>query len=343
MLIVALHLPPALQGVHVPAAGRLMAVVEPAQPIRMPLAPYPQQQQGRGRRGRRQAGRVELVQRDELLRAAARRVAAMASKGQLEASDVTGDLADPTDPSDAFEETRAWQVCEFMLDLRVRPAAAHGEGGARQGLAQDRSGGSQERLGGGPSALRQHMMRGSRRQAALEEGDGGGGSQVDVLLNGTLVSRSCGMRLSLSLATAHVEEYYNKAVSCGGRRRRGACAEVEGVGDAGQLSFASPLPLLLRPHAALSTPHSWPPSTHTRTSGLPLRPLPQVNYTLMITALGFLQVLLLVRQMEACSTPALASRVSLLTLAHQVRCGGWRWGAHTCNSEHAVCGGATAQ
>lgn len=309
MLIVALHLPPALQGVHVPAAGRLMAVVEPAQPIRMPLAPYPQQQQGRGRRGRRQAGRVELVQRDELLRAAARRVAAMASKGQLEASDVTGDLADPTDPSDAFEETRAWQVCEFMLDLRVRPAAAHGEGGARQGLAQDRS----------------------------------GGSQVDVLLNGTLVSRSCGMRLSLSLATAHVEEYYNKAVSCGGRRRRGACAEVEGVGDAGQLSFASPLPLLLRPHAALSTPHSWPPSTHTRTSGLPLRPLPQVNYTLMITALGFLQVLLLVRQMEACSTPALASRVSLLTLAHQVRCGGWRWGAHTCNSEHAVCGGATAQ
>lgn len=46
-----------------------------------------------------------------------------------------------------------------------------------------------------------------------------------------------------------------------------------------------------------------------------------MNYTLLVTAVGFLQVLLLVRQMEACSTPTLASRVSLLMLAHQVRVG----------------------
>lgn len=56
----------------------------------------------------------------------------------------------------------------------------------------------------------------------------------------------------------------------------------------------------------------------------------QGNYTLMITALGFLQVLLLLRQMEACSTPALASRVSLLTLAHQV-------GAHPLPVDQAGC------
>lgn len=49
----------------------------------------------------------------------------------------------------------------------------------------------------------------------------------------------------------------------------------------------------------------------------------QVNYTLMVTAMGFLQVLLLVRQMESVTTQALAARVSLLTLAHQVGVG-WR-------------------
>lgn len=92
-------------------------------------------------------------------------------------------------------------------------------------------------------------MKGRRRSL----GPGPGQEVGDLLLNGTLTSRNCGTRLTLSLATAHVEEYYSKAV----------------------------------------------------------------NYTLMITALGLLQVLLLVRQMEACATPALASRVSLLTLAHQ--------------------------
>lgn len=42
----------------------------------------------------------------------------------------------------------------------------------------------------------------------------------------------------------------------------------------------------------------------------------------MVTAMGFLQVLLLVRQMESVTTQALAARVSLFAMAHQV--GGWR-------------------
>ncbi|KAK9820806.1 hypothetical protein WJX74_006344 [Apatococcus lobatus] len=42
-----------------------------------------------------------------------------------------------------------------------------------------------------------------------------------------------------------------------------------------------------------------------------------VNYTLLMTALSFIQVLLLIRQMEATSTPALASKVSLITIGQQ--------------------------
>ena len=250
-----------------------MAVVEPTQPIRMPVEA---QQPGNVRRARLAAAQLrhepegavddegraqgEVLQRDELLRAAARRVAAMASRGRADGGE-RGELPDATD---AYEEARAWQACEFMLDLRVRPAPAAQRGSARRGgraAAVRQSSAAVVDQGSGASALRHRAVRGRQRHALLdeaaegEEGSGGGGrAVVDVVLNGTLVSRSCGIRLGLSLATAHVEEYYSKAV----------------------------------------------------------------NYTLMITALGFLQVLLLVRQMEACATPALASRVSLLTLAHQV-------------------------
>lgn len=59
-------------------------------------------------------------------------------------------------------------------------------------------------------------------------------------------------------------------------------------------------------------------SPHACRGALPPTGQPQVNYTLMVTAMGFLQVLLLVRQMESVTTQALAARVSLLTLAHQV-------------------------
>lgn len=82
--------------------------------------------------------------------------------------------------------------------------------------------------------------------------------------------------------------------------------------------------LLARPGAPTQGCHAAPlrPSARQPTRATPAASVPaprQANYTLMITVLGLLQVMLLVRQMEACATPALASRVSLLTLAHQVR------------------------
>jgi hypothetical protein len=235
-----------------------MAVVEPARAVRLPVPPHLEQkgwQLGGQERtdllaqpGQRQVGDDLLTDRwrwrDELLRTAALRVAAVASKGQAAGLG----LSDLPDPAGAFEEAPARHVCQLMLDLRlrVRPeAAAQGQRAAGRARQQGWPGASAHEGGMLPRS------RGGQHHLLLAPN---GLSAGDMVLNGTLVSRGCAMHLTLNLATAHAEEYYSKAV----------------------------------------------------------------NYTLMITALGFLQVLLLVRQMEACSTPALASRVSLLTLAHQV-------------------------
>ncbi|KAL4452456.1 hypothetical protein ABPG75_008118 [Micractinium tetrahymenae] len=277
-----------VQGVHVPAAGKLMAVVEPVVPIRLPARRTLQQRQqelagehrssssssssegeGQGRGGSAAGGErgmlphgalglsgradaaaeaamaavdaeaeleaeLEAEQQEEVLRAAAHQVALLAAKMREEGVEVRR----MPDPSGRFEEARRWQRCEFRLELAVTPAAG----------AAASAGGAEPPAGAAASALGRRMAPGGRWPAL-----GSGPSPGDVVLNGTLTSRNCGTRLTLSLATAHVEEYYSKAA----------------------------------------------------------------NYTLMITVLGLLQVLLLVRQMEACATPALASRVSLLTLAHQ--------------------------
>ena len=75
----------------------------------------------------------------------------------------------------------------------------------------------------------------------------------ELLVNGTLTSANCGIALELGAATAHMEQYYAKAL----------------------------------------------------------------RYTLMTTAAALLQVALTVAQMEAASTQALASRVSLLCVGQQ--------------------------
>ncbi|KAI3438284.1 hypothetical protein D9Q98_000719 [Chlorella vulgaris] len=251
-----------LQGVHVPAAGRLMAVVQPARVILQPVPAPCMKPQWRhdtllsGRRvqkpraAKQQQGSADAEWRqhgDEVLRAAARQLAVMASNGQAAAAGAGSDELTPPKAPAGNSQKLSWQACDFMLDLRVHAAAAPAAHSARRG----RSGGDDPAL-----SLRQRMLGGSQRSdeaRGVEDGAVQVDGAADLALNGTLVSRSCGMRLSLSLATARVDEYHSKAG----------------------------------------------------------------NYTLMITALGFLQVLLLLRQMEACSTPALASRVSLLTLAHQ--------------------------
>lgn len=235
----------ASQGVHVPAAGKLMAVVEPVVPIRLPTRRTLRQRQqalagergGGSWRSDGEGGGVgaadsergllphagglasaadaaadaamaaadaeaeaeaelEAEQQEEVLRAAAHQVALLAAKLRDEGVEVRH----MPDPAGRFEEARRWQRCEFRLELAVAPAAgAGGSGEAPDGAAA------------AAAALGRRMAPSGRRRSL---GPGPGQEVGDLLLNGTLTSRNCGTRLTLSLATAHVEEYYSKAVGC---------------------------------------------------------------------------------------------------------------------------------
>jgi hypothetical protein len=214
-----------MQGVHVPAAGRLMAVVQPTRVILQPVPAPCMKPQWRhdtllsGRRvqkpraAKQQQGSADAEWRqhgDEVLRAAARQLAVMASNGQAAAAGAGSDELTPPKAPAGNSQKLSWQACDFMLDLRVHAAAAPAAHSARRG----RSGGDDPAL-----SLRQRMLGGSQRSdeaLGVEDGAVQVDGAADLALNGTLVSRSCGMRLSLSLATARVDEYHSKAVSCGG-------------------------------------------------------------------------------------------------------------------------------
>lgn len=232
-----------------PAAGKLIAVVEPIVPIRLPVRRTLRQRQRAlgGRAGGGSLGsadgaddldaasgalggaaggiadgadaaedaalavadvemdvemeveaELEAEQQAEVLRAAAHRVALLAAKLREEGVEVRH----MPDPSGRFEEVRRWQRCEFRLELAVTPAPGAAAGGG---------GGGEQPDGAAAAALGRRVAPGGRLPS-VAAGAGPGPAPGDLALNGTLSSRNCGTRLTLSLATAHVEEYNNKAV-----------------------------------------------------------------------------------------------------------------------------------
>ena len=251
-----------------------MAVVEPAQPIRLPSALsgfYRLRQPATAAavedvEEKKEEGEEGDVQREEQeqqegsshadrLRTAAVQVALLAAHRGQEAAGGADDLLVPGHPEPPPDDALSWRRCGFVLDLSVSKQLAPPSGTLEAQQAQQAQPGGQYGLG-------RYVAAGAA--AAAGGGGGGGGAQhADTLLTGTLYSRNCGIRLAVSLSSAHTEAYASKAV----------------------------------------------------------------NYTLMISAVGFLQVLLLVGQMEAVTTPAIAARVSLFALAHQVGSAGGAGGA----------------
>jgi hypothetical protein len=197
-----------LQGVYVAAAGKLTAVVEPVgQPLKLPAAPEegdeerPEQQRQHRAAGKQQQGSQKR------LRAAARQVALLAAQ-QQEAGVEPQQLPDP---SESFQAARSWQLCELILELTVAqpaapaPAAAPAAASARK--AQGAHGSAGIALG------RRGMISGGEQQQQQQQaGQREGLAVTDLLLNGTLTSRGCGIRLEVNFSTAHLEEYYHKAV-----------------------------------------------------------------------------------------------------------------------------------
>lgn len=156
-------------------------------------------------------GELAAEQQEEVLRAAAHQVALLAAKLREEGME----LHDMPDPSGSFEEARRWQRCEFRLELAVAPAAA----AAASTAGEEPRGVS----AAAARALGRRMALGGRRPSLRL---GRGHDAADLVLNGTLSSHNCGTRLTVSLATAHMEEYYGKAVRHRGEQRAASPAPV---------------------------------------------------------------------------------------------------------------------
>lgn len=302
-----------------------MAVAEPAQPLRLPASLSLYQRWGLGERegdseGSSSSVRGGLGVHTALLEARTR-------QRWGEGSD---DVA-PAGHAGRFREQANWQRCAFVLDLVIAQPPAAGAGGPVQPMRQKGYSGSGRDVAasqrGGSAAPRQADAAQrdgfeddssaspsweARHEAAGAPAAAGSG----MMLQGALSSRDCGIRLALAVAPIKVDEYYSKAVSIGAVIRTFQPASLAAVllalpeAGAGALQASGGRqPLAM----SITTPAHLPLK-----SCMSLAAAPQVNYTLMVTAMGFLQVLLLVRQMEAVSTQALASRVSLLSLAQQV-------------------------
>lgn len=295
-----------LQGVNVPAAGKLVAIAEPVHPVRLPAGVLLERVQqatdgnaaGIGSAAAAAAaadvaaaGSRADADREELLRA---QVALLAAHPHPQLAELDEDdglvvrhpgaLADAAADLDAAAggDALSWGRCTFVLELGVaeqqhseladddddlmhrrrlhehhqpRHQQRHARQRERQQQRQrDRKqqrGGSSSGSGGGDGRAVAARLAAAAGRHALP-GGGGGAPRRDLALQGSLTSRNCGVRLAVSLTTAHLDEVHSRAA----------------------------------------------------------------QYTLMIAGLGFAQVLLLVRQMEAVTTPALAARISLLTLAH---------------------------
>lgn len=277
-----------------PAAGKLVAIAEAVHPVHLPAGLLLERVQqaadgsAAGISGAATAAGAAAASsgvdgdREELLRAQVALLAAHPYPQLAELDDDDGMVVRPGALAAADMEASgsggggelSWGRCTFVLELLVAEQQ-HAE------LAEEEDDGPLRR----GRQLREHhqpldsRQRGKRRQQQRERqprrgaGSSGGARAVaarlaaasgrhvapgaaaprrNLALQGSLTSRNCGVRLAVSLSTAHMDEVHSRAA----------------------------------------------------------------QYTLMIAGLGFAQVLLLVRQMEAVTTPALAARISLLTLAH---------------------------
>ena len=199
-----------LQGVYVAAAGKLTAVVEPVgQPLKLPAASEGgEEEQPEQQRRQRAVEKQQQQGSQKRLRAAARQVALLAAQ-QQEAGAEPQQLPDP---SESFQAARSWQLCELILELSVAQPAAPAPAAAPAAAGAGQAQGARGPLAGGSAGIalgRRGMISGGeqqQQQAGQREG------LADLLLNGTLTSRGCGIRLEVNLSTAHLEEYYHKAV-----------------------------------------------------------------------------------------------------------------------------------
>ena len=302
-----------------------MAVAEPAQPLRLPASLSLYQRWGLGERegdseGSSSSVRGGLGVHTALLEARTR-------QRWGEGSD---DVA-PAGHAGRFREQVNWQRCAFVLDLVMAQPPPADAGGLVQPVRHN--GGRSSSSGSGSGSRREVAAShgggsAATRQADAAQGDGyeddssaswearhevagaPAAAGSGLMLQGALSSRDCGIRLALALAPIKVDEYHSKAVSFDADIRTFQPASPAAALPAGALPEAG---------ACVAAPgHVQPPAHLPLKNRVSISAAPQVNYTLMVTAMGFLQVLLLVRQMEAVSTQALASRVSLLSLAQQV-------------------------
>ncbi len=209
---------PFLQGVYVPAAGKLMAVAEPAQPLRLPasLSLYPRWglgEQDSGGDGSGSTAHGGLGVHTALLEARTRRRWGTGGDEAAEAAE---------QQAGRYRNQASWQRCSFVLDLvmaqPVAPDAADPVQPLRHKVGRSGSGGRRD-------VAASHSGSPVPGQADSGQGDGhdadsSGGweagreaSAPSALLHGALSSRECGIRLALALAPIKVDEYYSKAVS----------------------------------------------------------------------------------------------------------------------------------
>lgn len=117
-----------------------------------------------------------------------------------------------SDPSSLHKD------CDFTLDLKAVIASKAGSGTASQGLPSHPPGLPSDSQGLSPdseSEISELELAGSRwlgrfwRQSSHEKHV----QPQDLILNGTLLSRNCGVQLQINATTTHIEVYEAKAVN----------------------------------------------------------------------------------------------------------------------------------
>lgn len=218
---------------YVPAAGKLMAVAEPAHPLRLPASLSLYQRWSLGG----QDGDSEGSSSSPASGGLGVHAALLEARTRRRWGEGSGKDTAAADPASRFRDQASWQRCSFVLDLvTAQPAAAdaadpvqplrHKVRHSRQSSGNGSSGSSSS-----SPEVASYPDGSAPGQAAVAQSDGYPGDDSSswqarqeaaapasaapqgMLLQGALTSRDCGLRLTLTLAPVKVDEYYSKAVS----------------------------------------------------------------------------------------------------------------------------------